>query len=433
MQKSKGSAFVIVLIALAIVGGATAVSSNFQFPIITTENNLGAVGISARDKSTLADIERQLGLAQKSGGINLTNYKDFDKKLKALEAKKIDTKKARGIMAKLSVGGQARMMVPSRIGGSTQTLAEIEQELRKMLSFTGVSPQVYREFETKIKALEAKGTNTKNARTLLKKLPVGGQETSTVKKVDMRQEAEKARVASEPVVWVYHHDQNKWVPSRTPPPCPALVFDSPVDLTKAYAVLYPGQIRGNSIKDYKAHGGFLFGSGNSVEVRMPFDGYIYQGARFLQKGVIQYGFDAISECGIMQRFGHLYELSPKVEKLVALLPEPKEMDSRTTVLRPFVFLKKGELIATKTGVPENGGMDWGVMDLRKENEASKDPAFREAHVFQRWYDYHGICWLDYLSEKDQALAKALPGGDGKMGKTSDYCGRVKPVADVGVE
>ncbi len=105
VQKNQGSAFVIVLVALALIGGSTAVSNNFQFPGIHAEDSLGAVGISSRDKSVLADIERQLGFAQKSGGISPANYKDFDKELKALEAKHADTKKARGMMVKLSVGG----------------------------------------------------------------------------------------------------------------------------------------------------------------------------------------------------------------------------------------------------------------------------------------------------------------------------------------
>ncbi len=436
---SKGASFVIVLVALAIVGGAVATSRlattglSPQTQWGDSADSLQAVAVSSQDKSTLADIERELGFAQKSGGMSPANYRSIDAKLKALEKKGIATKKARAILAKLQVGGMKSSAVKtpdaSRTGGeniSIGTLAGVEKELQRMLSFSGISPEVYREFEAKLKAFEAKGINTKNARALLKKLPVGGKEPSSQKKGDTGQLADAKRVASEPVVWVYRHDQNKWVPSRTPPKCPPLIFDSPVDLSKAYAILYPGQTRGNSIKDYKAHGGIQFPSGNDIEVRMPFDGYIYQGTRFLQKGALQYGFDAISECGIMQRFGHLFELSPKFQKLVELLPEPKEMDSRTTVLRPFVFVKKGELIATKIGVPGNIGMDWGVMDLRRENEAAKDPAFREAHGFQRWYDQHGLCWLDYLSPKDQALAKALPGGDGKMGKTSDYCGR--PIA-----
>lgn len=424
----KGASFVIVLVALALMGGAVGVSqltTNHLQPTTGPTDSAGQLTsavVSSRDKSVLADIERQLRFAQKTGGISLTNYKDIDKKLKALEVKKVDTKRVRSLLAKLSVGGQGSKASPTKTGSGVPTLADIEQQIGNMLQFKGIHPSVYAEFDAKLKMFEAKGANTKNARAMLKKIPVGGQETSTVKKTDAREQEEQARVASEPVVWVYQRDQNKWTPSRTPPKCPELVFDSPVDLTKVYAILYPGQMRGNSIKDYKAHGGFLLRT-SEIEVRMPFDGYIYQGTRFLQKGVLQYGFDAISECGIMQRFGHLYELSPKFQKLVELLPEPKEMDSRTTVLRPFVFVKKGELIATKIGVPENAGMDWGVMDLRRENEASKDPAFREAHAFQRWYDQHGLCWLDYLSPKDQALAKALPGGDGKMGKTSDYCGR----------
>ena len=440
---SRGFSFVIVLIALALVGGAVATSQLTTHNQQLTTGETGSTGslqkasifswwkktpaavTQNQESSTqiLADIERQLTTASKSGGISPTSYKDIDTKLKTLESKGVNTKNARATLARLSVGGREAKATPPKSNSVAQTLADVEQEIKGMLQFKGINPSVYAEFDTKLKAFEAKGANTKNARAMLKKIPVGGQETSAQKKSENGPVVDKERIASEPVVWVYHHDQNKWVPSKTPPPCPALVFDSPVDLTKAYAILYPGQTRGNSIKDYKAHGGVMFKSDNTIDVRMPFDGYIYQGARFLQKGVLQYGFDAISECGIMQRFGHLYELSPKFQKLVELLPEPKEMDSRTTVLRPFVYVKKGELIATKIGVPENAGMDWGVMDLRRENEAAKDAAFREAHSFQRWYDNHGLCWLDYLSEKEQAIVKALPGGDGRMGKTSDYCGR----------
>lgn len=110
-----------MLVALALVGGAVGVSQ------LTTERadstgSLQVAAVSARDKSTLADIERQLGFASKTGGINPTLYKDFDKKLKSLEAKKVDTSKARMMMAKLSVGGMEKANASSPVSAGTNTV-----------------------------------------------------------------------------------------------------------------------------------------------------------------------------------------------------------------------------------------------------------------------------------------------------------------------
>ncbi|MDO8482949.1 MAG: M23 family metallopeptidase [bacterium] len=371
----KGSVFMIVFAALAIVGGVLAVSQITANPSSTASLTTGqgnqqltteATGlqqavavISARDKSTLADIERQLGFAQKTGGISPTNYKDIDTKLKTLESKKVDTKKARTLLKKLSVGGQEK----------SKTTPPSSSPLNK-----------------------------------------GGGDTTT-----------KKTVTSGPVRWDYRY--GKWEPSRTPPACGTVVLESPADISKANSILYPGQVRGSSIKDYKAHGGIHFKPGD-IEVRVPLDGYVFSGVRFYYQGHIQYGIDIMSECGIMQRFGHLYELTPKFQAIAETFRKPVEGDSRGTFLETPIPVKKGEIIATKIGWPGGpNGFDWGVYDLRKENEAAKDSAFRKTHEFQWWYDYHGLCWLDYLPDKDQSFTKALPGGDGKMGKTSDYCGR----------
>lgn len=443
MSKNKGSAFVIVLVALALIGSGVALSvvappTSFE-PMSDSASRLpGASFFSFWDKSpttkvqkqetntqVLADIERQLGFAQKSGGISPTNYKDIDKKLKALEVKKIDTKKARALLAKLSVGGQGSKTAPSKAktGSGTQTLADVEQELFRMSSYAGISPQIYAELEAKLKVFEAKGANTKNARALLKKLKVGGQEKKSQPPLNLPlgTGGDGGKTKGGLVRWDYRY--GKWEPSRTPPSCGPMVLESPADMSKADSILYPGQVRGSSIKDYKAHGGIHFKPGD-IEVRVPLDGYVFSGVRFYYQGHIQYGIDIMTECGIMQRFGHLYELSPKFQTIAETFRKPVEGDSRGTFLEPPIPVKKGEVIATKIGWPGGpNGFDWGVYDLRKENEVAKDGTFRKAHEFQWWYDYYGLCWLDYLSENDQALAKALPGGDGKMGKTSDYCGR----------
>jgi len=306
-------------------------------------------------------------------------------------------------------------------------IIRLEQEVKRVLKKTNqISPQTYDEIMSKIKKYEKKGLNTKNLRKLLSQFEIGGQDSKTSRKGSMDQ-SEKSLISGVSggnlVLWDYNRDGFGWISTKKPPECQELTYPSPVDVSKATSILYPGQQRGLSINDYKAHGGFRFDNqyGQNIEVRSPTDGYIWRGNRHFVNGEIQYGFDIIQECGILHRFGHLYELSPEFQKLAEKLPKPTEMDSRTSILPPYVFVKKGDLMATKIGLPGNAGMDWGVYDLRKENSAAQDKNFRELHHFQRSYDFHALCWPDLLPEKEREIAKRLPGGDGRMGKTSDYC------------
>ncbi len=331
--------------------------------------------------------------------------------------------------------GRAQQPSPLKMGGSggadTQALANLERELGFAQKSGAISPSTYKSIDTKLKRFEAKKMNTKIARALLAKLKVGGEQppkttpntsgdTTPPQSSPLKMGGGNFRTTAGLVTWEYYPDEDIWRSSRTPPPCPKMEFKSPIDLSKAYAILYPGQIRGKSIADYKAHGGFLLKE--STEVHVPFDGYVMQGARFLQNGTIQYGFEIVSECGIMMRFGHLYKLPAKFQELAEKMRPAVEMDSRTTDLRPYaVLVSKGELLATEVGIPGQPGMDWGLIDIRQVNESAKDSAYRKAHKFQGRYDNYALCWLDYLPADEQWVAKALPGGDGKMGKTSDYC------------
>lgn len=81
------------------------------------------------------------------------------------------------------------------------------------------------------------------------------------------------------VVWELTAED--WQPiNGTPPPCPdPLVLTTPVDLSKATSILYPGQSR----PDYKPHGAFRFdGTPNDdIDVVAPISGVMVRGARYL--------------------------------------------------------------------------------------------------------------------------------------------------------
>ncbi len=217
-----------------------------------------------------------------------------------------------------------------------------------------------------------------------------------------------------------------------PPACPdPLILDLPTpDLSKASSILYPGQYRtGGSFQGlggtYKAHGGIRFQNNpdNNIDVVMPFNGSVVAASKDLVEGEYQYGFSIVNACGIMISFGHMHDLTPAFKTIADTLPDRPVGDSRGTKIEPGIPFKAGDKIATAIGLvnSKNVGFDYGLYDLRSYNEASKDAAYKAAHSDTAEKSFHGLCWLDYLNDKDKAAVKALPSTDETAGKTSDYC------------
>jgi hypothetical protein len=218
----------------------------------------------------------------------------------------------------------------------------------------------------------------------------------------------------------WNWDGNAWVANGSPPACPnPLHFAAPADLSKAVAVLYPGQVRGGN---YKAHGGLRFADGTTaaVTVKAPMSGYLYRGVRYIEAGEVQYLFDIINPCGVMHRFDHLLTLSPRFQAIAETLPAAGA-SSMTTQLPPGQLVAEGEVIATAVGFKNTGNtsFDWGVYDLRTRNAASADATWLSAHPGEQ--APYGLCWLDNFPTAERALLRALPPGDQAMGATSDYC------------
>jgi len=188
--------------------------------------------------------------------------------------------------------------------------------------------------------------------------------------VEVEVAEEKIEESKNQVSWRY---DNGWISQGDPPACPdPLILKSPVDVSLATSILYPGQIRGGA---FNPHGGFRFDNSKKEDiiVRAPLDGYISEGSRYLQNGKVQYLFDFINPCGILYRFDHLYKLSPKLAAIAETFPEPVEGDSSTTGVQDAEVVE-GEIIGEQVGVEGNFFLDFGVYDLRQKNDASKDPS-----------------------------------------------------------
>jgi hypothetical protein len=227
----------------------------------------------------------------------------------------------------------------------------------------------------------------------------------------------------EPGKFVWQQTADGWQPMETPPECPAQpMLKSPADLSKATSVLYPGQTRGS----YKPHGGLRFdnSTGNKITVKAPFDGYIVKATRNFAEGTteVQYGFDIMHNCGVMTRLGHLQELTDDMQKIAEKLPAPSA-ESRIENVNPPVYVKQGEVLATKVGLAseKNTFFDWGVYDYRQQNEASKSAAYKSAHP-QGEHAWYAVCWLQgWLPASDASVLSKLKAGAGESAKASDYC------------
>lgn len=140
--------------------------------------------------------------------------------------------------------------------------------------------------------------------------------------------------------------------------------------------------------------------------------------RYIESGEVQYLFDIVNSCGVMHRFDHLLTLSSRFQALADTLPAPTA-SSATTVFPAGTTVTEGETIATAVGFRNSGNtsVDWGAYDLRQKNTASNDAAWLAAHPGEQ--APYALCWLDNVAQSAQL--RALPGGDGAAGKTSDYC------------
>jgi len=206
--------------------------------------------------------------------------------------------------------------------------------------------------------------------------------------------------------------------SKTTTECPAMI--SPVDVSLATSILYPGQTRGN---DYKAHGGFRFDNSKNedITVKSPYDASVSTASRYIQSGEVQYLIEFQTDCGLNFRFDHLKTLSPKLQAMMEQLPKAKVDDSRTSSPNTAVDVTAGETIATAVGFAAgpNVSVDFGVYDKTKRNQASQDATWAAEHEAEQDQDWYGICWFDLLPAADAAIVKALPGSGGS--KISDYC------------
>jgi hypothetical protein len=227
----------------------------------------------------------------------------------------------------------------------------------------------------------------------------------------------------QPVNWQFN--SKEWVSmGGAPPECPNPLLEiTPVDASLVTSVLYPGQYRSGN---YKAHGGFRFDNSNAADItiKAPMDGTLVGLKRYKEQGELQYLVTIQNACGIQYRFDHLYMLSDKLQAVAEKTPEPTD-DTRSLPLDASlqIDIKAGDVVATAVGFPAHGNIavDFGVYDLREQNDVSKNSKWAALHQTEANQAFYGLCWLDLLPGKDAKRLKALDQADLRKPAISDYC------------
>ena len=228
--------------------------------------------------------------------------------------------------------------------------------------------------------------------------------------------------------WHWDMKLNRWVSPARVPECtfPIIPDKSFVDFSKVKWLIAPGRYRNNN---YKPHAALRWSEYpepfvSGVIVKLPFDATVIGAWSGQDDGDYQFGINAVSDCGIMIRIGHLFEPGPEMKKILDFI-KPWEQTHKGEVYT-IVRLKKGTIIATNVGQPTSTAsgagsqMDFGLLDLRQLNP--NKPLSNDGSAASYYADY-SVCWLEgsWLSENDKNLVSRIPINGGIS--ESDYCGK----------
>jgi hypothetical protein len=128
-------------------------------------------------------------------------------------------------------------------------------------------------------------------------------------------------------------------------------------------------------------------------VYAPTDSTAYEGAKYIEEGVVQYSVFFRIACDVFYLFDHIQKPVAKLEN--AFTQEPK-LDSRTYPVSPVEF-SAGELIGYTKGTLSAHHFDFGLYDRAKYNPY---PSYTNVEISER--DHWSICPFDNFPSDMQA-------------------------------
>lgn len=365
------------------------------------------------ESETIRDIEKRLTEMLSFAGISPDVHSEYDRKLKALEAKGINTSKARAMWKKLTVGGQEGRETPAH--SSLPSYANIERQLNEALKSGGIRKDAYDEMERQIKQLESKGTDVKTLLTLLSKIPKGWvvvhEGKGTLVYIERNLDKALQSDASEGLYRELDEELKKFEEkgvdvsalrakfkklriggSLSRPDCvsnPNPVFTNHItDIGKVVYVFTPPNIVSGDLKTHS----YIGTNSARVPVYAPVDMIADSGAHFIGG---PYGFEFEVSCEVRLRFGHITEPVPALKAALPSTPAPLNQSQGQRIKEEIRF-KAGDLVAYTTGTLA-GNWDFGVYNLSTKNKYANDSKRNHSWVYTS-----AVCPFDYFTSSLRA-------------------------------
>jgi len=186
---------------------------------------------------------------------------------------------------------------------------------------------------------------------------------------------------------------------------PNVVFTHDItDLSQISLIVPPGSVSGNVIK---THSYIENKPGVSVPVYAPADCILYNGAKMLEGGEIQYLLFFRASCEVRFILDHITTV---VDTIATLFPGPPAISSQTgpDFANPIAF-PAGTLLGYTTGTQQARRWDFGVYNTTVTNTFGNNLRYENSYAW-RWLE--AVCPYDLYPVTMRAQYENLYGGAG---------------------
>lgn len=352
-MNSKGFAFVIPIIVLAIIFSAGAGIAVYMLP--------------PSDKVSLSadDIEdKRMESSAESVPSNESN-----------EA--VDTFSSANDNFKQSRSDEIRPQVGSN------TLFQLEQELKGALKSGGINPETYRHIDGKLSEFEKSGFDTSVARAILSKLEIGGTKkeiSQPAPQVSSKQTSAQTASRESFQSSVAQHPE---CVSNQRPTFAKYIID-PALITN---ILPPPNRPKTDLTVLKTHS-YINTPSMNAPIYAPTDMELIKGAHYVGG---PYSLDFKVSCEVMLRLGHITEPVSKIKEAFPAEPQNGSTDNQ---VNPPIAFKAGELVGYSGGPPYTLaiGFDFGVYNSATPNRFAAEPDKYTSSIYTT-----AVCPFDYFT------------------------------------
>lgn len=364
-MKSKGFAFVIPVIILAIIFSAGAG--------VTVYTRL----YSEKVPSSSNDIADKFG---KSSAMSISNEPEDNFSNSADEISK-----------------QSSRADKIRPPTGSNTLSQLEQQLTNALKSGGISPETYKVIDGQIKELEKNGIDTSGARAILSKLEIGGAKKEISKTAPLISSRQSSRQSSAQIAAKAGEQssvsQSPECVSNTRPTFAKHLID-PALVTN---ILPPPNRPKTDLTVLKTHS-YINTPSMNAPIYAPTDMELVKGAHYVGG---PYSLDFKVSCEVMLRLGHI---TNPVQKIKEAFPAEPQNGSTDNQVNPPIAFKAGELVGYSGGPPYTlaVGFDFGMYNSATPNRFAAEPDKYTSSIYTT-----AVCPFDYFTPavRDEYKAK----------------------------